>query len=390
MEVELSDDIRKDDIIFYSVLYSSVTVAFGMAVLSKFLTNEFRFGFRSFLSLIILFLGEPLCQFFVEGPGGLVIFAFGCLFVYSILPASHFPANNKSVLITGCDSGFGHALVHKLDSLGMRVFAGFLDKDGLAALELRNKCSARLVCLQLDVTKGKDIESAAAIIQQAVGEEGLWGVVNNAGVWYFSELEMTSEKVMRRVMDVNLFGAVNVTKSLLPLVRKAKGRIVNVSSLLGRLSMEGTGAYSMSKHALVAYTDTLRQEMSKWGVHVAIIEPAAFRTGNTQEQLLRRRQEEIWGTLDPETQATYGSDYLEALYSHVITASASFSSDLTPVVRCLRSALLSMRPRARYPCGTGAEFIICAHPLLPVWIADKVMGSIGLLPCHLKPTALLK
>ena len=64
---------------------------------------------------------------------------------------------------------------------------------------------------------------------------GLWGVVNNAGVWYFSEVEMTSEKVFRHVMDVNLFGAVNVTKSVLPLIRKAKGRVINVSSLLGEL-----------------------------------------------------------------------------------------------------------------------------------------------------------
>ncbi|KAK7491504.1 hypothetical protein BaRGS_00017333 [Batillaria attramentaria] len=382
MEVDLSDNIKKDDIIFYSVLYSSVTVVFGMAVLSKFLTNEFRFGFRSFLSLILLFLGEPLCQFFVEGPGGFAIFAVGCLLVYSILPASHLPADKKSVLITGCDSGFGYALVQKLDSIGMRVFAGFLDVDGLGAMELRDKCSRRLVCMQLDVTKRKDIDAAVAAVQEAVGEEGLWGLVNNAGVWYFSELEMTSEKVMRRVMDVNLFGAVNITKSLLPLVRQAKGRIVNVSSLLGRMTMEGTGAYSMSKHALVAYTDTLRQEMTKWGVHVAIIEPAAFRTGNTQEQVLRQRQEEIWNSLDPETQETYGYEYLNAIYSHVLTASSSFPSDLTPAVRCMRSALLSMRPRARYPCGTGAEFIICSYPLLPVWIADRLMASIGLLPRH--------
>jgi len=101
MDVDVSEDIVRDDIIFYSVLYSSVTVVFGMAVLSKFLTNEFRFGFRSFLSLVVLFLGEPLCQFFVKGPGGLIVFAVGCLLVYSILPASHLPVGNKTVFITG-------------------------------------------------------------------------------------------------------------------------------------------------------------------------------------------------------------------------------------------------------------------------------------------------
>ena len=102
MDVDISDDmLEKDDIIFYSVLYSTVTVVFGMAVLSKFLTNEFRFGFRSFLSLIVLFLGEPLCQFLIKGPGGLAVFAVGCILVYSILPASHMSVGNKAVLVTG-------------------------------------------------------------------------------------------------------------------------------------------------------------------------------------------------------------------------------------------------------------------------------------------------
>ena len=95
------NDIPEDDVILYSVLYSCVTVVFAMAVLSKFLTNEFRFGFRSVLSLAVLFLGEPLCQFFVKGPVGVGCFAFGCLLIYSILPASHLPVGNKAVLVTG-------------------------------------------------------------------------------------------------------------------------------------------------------------------------------------------------------------------------------------------------------------------------------------------------
>lgn len=99
--MHFDDQMSTDDIIFYSVLYSSLTVIFAMAVLSKFLTNEFRFGFRSCLSLVVLFLGEPLCQFMLKGPGGVMTFAVGCLMVYSILPASHLPAANKSVLITG-------------------------------------------------------------------------------------------------------------------------------------------------------------------------------------------------------------------------------------------------------------------------------------------------
>ena len=94
-------DLQEDDFIFYSLLYTSTTVLFAMAVMSKFLTNEFRFGFRSVLSLTILFIGEPLCHLLLKGPSGVVIFGLGCLFVYSILPASHLSGKNKTVLITG-------------------------------------------------------------------------------------------------------------------------------------------------------------------------------------------------------------------------------------------------------------------------------------------------
>ena len=94
-------DLGEDDFVFYSLLYSSITVLFAMAVLSKFLTNEFRFGFRSILSLGLLFIGEPLCHIFVKGPSGVFIFGIGCLIVYSILPASHYSGENKAVLITG-------------------------------------------------------------------------------------------------------------------------------------------------------------------------------------------------------------------------------------------------------------------------------------------------
>ena len=94
-------EVLDDAFMFYSLLYSSITVVFAMAVLSKFLTNEFRFGFRSVLSLGILFIGEPLCHFLLKGPSGVAIFGLGCFFVYSILPASHLPVANKNVLVTG-------------------------------------------------------------------------------------------------------------------------------------------------------------------------------------------------------------------------------------------------------------------------------------------------
>ncbi|XP_069132411.1 retinol dehydrogenase 7-like [Argopecten irradians] len=388
--MDLTEDFTEidDDIIFYAVLYSSVTVVFAMAVLSKFLTHEFRFGFRSVLSLIVLFLGEPLCQFFIKGPGGVLTFAVCCLLIYSVLPASHLPVGNKAVLITGCDSGFGMALVKKLDSIGMRVYATCLNADGPGAIALRNNCSERVCVLQLDVTNTKQVEDVVDFIQVHEGEDGLWGLVNNAGVWYFSEIEMTSDALFRKVLDINLFGTIRLTKALLPLIRRSKGRIVNVSSLLGRITMAGNGAYSVSKHGLVAFTDTLRQEMKKWGVHVAVIEPTGFYTENMKEHNIKSRKEEVWESMDESARHTYGQLYLDTVYNSIVAGATRYPDDLTPVIRAMRSGLLSKRPRARYPCGTGADLLTMVYPLLPVWVADKVSSVIGIMPLDARPATL--
>ncbi|KAL3841980.1 hypothetical protein ACJMK2_020056 [Sinanodonta woodiana] len=386
--IDNEEFFMEDDVIFYSVIYSSVTVVFAMAVLSKFLTNEFRFGFRSVLSLIVLFLGEPLCQFMIKGPGGVAAFAIGCLLVYSILPASHLPVGNKTVLVTGCDSGFGNALVKKLDSIGMHVFAGCLDTLNPGAIALSNSCSNRVTLLKLDITKKEDIAAVTKAIQEKVTSDGLWGLVNNAGVWYFSEMEMTSDAVFQKVMDTNVFGTVRLTRSLLPLIRKAKGRIINVTSLLGRISVEGNGAYGMSKHALVAYSDTLRQEMKKWGVYVSMIEPTGFRTASMHEQSMINKRDAIWNSLDASTQESYGRDYLDKIYDTIISTSNRYPDDLTPVVRAMRSGLLSKRPRERYPCGVGAETLTILYSILPIWLSDKISLSLGLMPREIQPAAL--
>ncbi|GFR85375.1 corticosteroid 11-beta-dehydrogenase isozyme 2 [Elysia marginata] len=299
--------------------------------------------------------------------------------------ANHLSAENKAVFITGCDSGFGHALALKLDRLKMTVFAGCLDDQGKGAAELRDKCSERLHVLKLDVTNKDDIEAVSKYIENHVKEEGLWGLVNNAGVWWCAELDMLPENILHRVMDVNLFGAVRVTSKLLPLVKKAQGRVVNVSSLLGRMSMEGSGAYAMSKHAMVAYTNTLRLEMKKHGVGVSIVEPAGFLTGNLQEQTLSKRKEELWASLDEEKRQYYGRGYLDALYSHVQSCFQKYPREASPVVRCIRSGLLSKRPREQYPCGTGAETLVSVYPLLPVWLADYIAYSMSIFPNNLRP-----
>jgi len=101
------EDLLDDEFLFHSHLYAAITVVFAMAVLSKFFSNDIQFGFRGFLSLVVVFVGEPVCHFLLRGPTGVIVFGLGCLIVYSVLPASHLPARGKSVLITGrCRTAF--------------------------------------------------------------------------------------------------------------------------------------------------------------------------------------------------------------------------------------------------------------------------------------------
>lgn len=386
MDIDLTGETS--DYMFYSMLYSSVTIVFAMAVLTKFLTNEIKFGFRSFLSLVTLFLGEPLCQFLVKGPHGVGTFTLACFLVYWILPASQYSAKDKIVLVTGCDSGFGYAIVKNLDSIGMKVLAGCLDQFGAGATELKNSCSENLEIFQLDVTSQSDIERAKERIKSITGENGLWGLVNNAGVAYFAETEMTSEEIFQKTLNVNLLGTFRLTKAFLPFIRKAKGRIINMSSFAARVPMNGISAYSVSKSAILAFSDILRLEMKKWDVHVSIIEPVGFRTNAFNEQVLEARLQEIWDSLDEECQIVYGRQYLEDLYSSYKELIPRVPSDLSPVVSAVCNSLLSKNPRERYPCGQGADILATLFAILPIRLADKVSKFMSVIPKNSRPLAL--
>lgn len=386
-----TEEVLDDDFLFYSHLYSSITVVFAMAVFSKFLTNEFKFGFRSFLTLVVLFIGEPLCHFLLRGPSGVAIFGFGCVLVYSILPGSHLPAAGKSVLITGCDSGFGYELAKKLDSIGVNVYAGCLSEQSPGAVELKNSCSERLRLIQLDVTNEKQLKDSFEFVGENVGNSGLWGLVNNAGICYLSEIEMTSEKIFRQVLDVNLFGTINVTKTFLPLIRRTKGRIVNMSSLTGRVAFESFGAYCVSKFAIEAYSDVLRMEMRKWDVKVCLIEPAAFSTAASSPETMKLRKEEVWDAMDGRTRDTYGATYFDKQFENYATYVRKYPTDLTPVVRSMRCALFAKRPSERYVVGSGARTVVGVFALLPVWMGDRLSRLLSITAVRdMRPAAVYK
>jgi len=182
----------------------------------------------------------------------------------------------KSVLVTGASTGIGRATALRLDRDGWSVFAGVRREED--AESLHAEASERLVPVMLDVTDPGQVVGAADLIDGAVGEGGLDGLVNNAGVAILGPLETIPLDDFRRQVEVNLTAQVAVTQALLPAIRRSRGRIVFVSSIGGRMALPFGGPYHAAKFGLEAVADCLRQELRPWGIHVSAIEPGSIDT----------------------------------------------------------------------------------------------------------------
>lgn len=278
---------------------------------------------------------------------------------------------DKYVFITGCDSGFGNLLARQLDMRGLRVLAACLTEKG--AEQLRKQTSARLETVILDVTQTESIAAATEWVKERVGDRGLWGLVNNAGV--MSPIALTEwqkkEDVMC-VLQVNLIGLIEVTQSMLPLVRRAWGRIVNVSSVMGRVAFI-PGGYSCSKYGVEAFSDTLRREIKSFGVKVIIVEPGFFRTGITEPQWFLEKMKQAWNEAPMHIKKSYGQHYFDAFYNAIKRILPNCNTDLFLVSDCMEHALTSVHPRTRYSGGWDAKIFYIPLSYLPTSLADYIM-----------------
>ncbi|NXR47496.1 RDH16 dehydrogenase, partial [Hippolais icterina] len=280
--------------------------------------------------------------------------------------------SEKHVLITGCDSGFGNLLARQLDARGLRVLAACLSEA--RAAQLRAATSNRLQTVLLDVTSSKSIADVTAWVRERVGDQGLWGLVNNAGIANpAAPNEWLTKEDFVKVLDVNLVGLVEVTLSLLPLVRRARGRVVNVASVMGRVSCFG-GGYCISKYGVEAFSDCLRRELRPFGVQVSIIEPGGFRTGMMDPAPLVKSFARLWERLPAEAQAAYGRHYLDKYARTTALLYRLSSSRLSLVTAAMNHALLSRCPRSRYAAGWDARLIFLPLSYCPAWLSDTIFG----------------
>ena len=182
------------------------------------------------------------------------------------------PKPSKAVLVTGASTGIGRRLTERLAAAGYFVYAGVRKEADLKSLAAIKNVQA----IRLDVTKAEDVSAAVDTITKA--GRGLYGLVNNAGVAAIGSLADTSMEEFDLVMQVNVYGPYRVSKAFMPLLVAQKGRIANIGSLSGILAARDLSAYSMSKHAIEAFTDSLAQDLAPLGVAVSVIEPGNYRS----------------------------------------------------------------------------------------------------------------
>ncbi|KAL1021935.1 hypothetical protein UPYG_G00020120 [Umbra pygmaea] len=279
---------------------------------------------------------------------------------------------NKFVYITGCDSGFGNLLARHLDKQGFCVIASCFTEKGEE--DLRKACSDKLTTLHLDVRQNESIEKAAALIKDKVGAKGLWAVVNNAGVATPSaNCDWLTIEDYKSMLDVNLIGVIAVTLSVLPLIKKARGRVVNVASVFGRISPMG-GPYTVSKYGVEAFNDSLRRNMVHFGIKVLCIEPGFFKTNVTDRIILGKSITQLWEKMPQQVQDDYGPDFLDKVNVMMTEKLEKMSDpDLMKVVSCMEHAVSAVHPRTRYSPGWDAKFFWLPLSYMPTMLADWVL-----------------
>ncbi len=277
------------------------------------------------------------------------------------------------VLVTGASTGIGEACALELDRRACRVFAGVRrEADGE---RLRGQASQRLVPLLLEVTDSDAIVAAAETIRGTVGDAGLYGLVNNAGIVVTGPLELIPVQQLRHQLEVNVIGQVAVTRAMIPMLRAAKGRIVNMGSISGRVTAPFLGAYCASKYALEAVTDAFRMELRHWGIGVSIVEP-----GSVNTPIWDKAQGSATNLSEtaPQPRVDLYSEDMEAMRK-ASDEMARTAMPVRKVVDAVVHALFARRPRTRYPVGPSTRFSIGALKFVPDRLRDRfVLRSLGM------------
>ena len=277
----------------------------------------------------------------------------------------------KAILITGSSTGIGKACALHLDKLGFKVYAGVRKQaDGD---NLKKEASENLTPIILDVTDAESIESTVSIIEKETGGE-VYGLVNNAGIGISGVVEVTPIEEIRKLMEVNVIGLFAVTQAMIPLLRKGKGRIINIGSSSSLMAFPGGSVYCASKFAVRAITDSLRLELKHFGISTVMVAPGAV-----ESEIWEKRKEyktELRKRVKPEIAEHYKAlarfgDKIEQVIKKI---------PASEVAKAVTDALTSAKPKYYYYVGSDAKGAAKAAKLpkrLLDWMIMKRIQKLG-------------
>ncbi len=272
-------------------------------------------------------------------------------------------ADPQVVLITGCSTGIGRATAERLTRAGHTVYATARRPESIEALR-ESGCRT----LELDVTSEESMSAAVASVEEAEGAVGV--LVNNAGYSQNGAVETVPLDDVRAQFETNVFGLLRMCQLVLPgMRRRGEGRIVNISSMGGRLTLPGGGVYHATKHAVEAISDAMRFEVGGFGVHVVVIEPGIIRTnfGETAAGSVART--------DDGPYAKFNAAVAEANATASDGPLGKLGGEPDDVAQVIEKAVAARRPRSRYRVTASANVLIAQRRLLPDRAWDRMIRT---------------
>ena len=279
-----------------------------------------------------------------------------------------------AVVITGTSTGIGAACAVRLADVGFSVFAGVRREADAAALVSRT--SGEVTALRIDITDAAMIAAAVDTVSQAVGDRGIAGLVNNAGIVRPGPLEFQPMADFREQLEVNLFGHVAVSQAFLPLIRSGQGRLVNVGSIGGRLVLPLHGGYSASKFAMEAVTDAFRLELKQWNIHVSLVDPGGSSSA-IFDKTIAAIDDMAKGLHDRGIQL-YDDDIASVRALVEKTAAEALPPDKVAIA--VEKALTAKKPKTRYLAGKDARAVAVMAKTLPDHLKDIAVSHEANLP----------
>jgi len=267
-----------------------------------------------------------------------------------------------TVLVTGASTGIGEATVLHLTTLGFDAVGAVRKDEDAERLEARGVRTVRI-----DVTDADQIAAA----RDSLGDTSLAGLVNNAGIAVAAPLEFLPMDRLRQQLEIDLIGQAAVTQAFLPALRRARGRVVMVSSIGGRVALPLVGAYNASKFGLEGLSDSLRRELRQHGVDVILIEPGGVKTPiwNKAEKLADDMLEDV----PPDAERLYGK-MIAAVRAGTKQIATDSGSEPGEVAEAIAEALTASRPRTRYLVGSDAKMRARMARVLPDRVMDRLIG----------------